>query len=150
MSARHVRGGITASTAQVVVKIEQILGDEKIKRVLRERRTHRVLASSSLSMVFCLRSSSIRLTVTSFSRSVDSLVAIGGVTPRNLLQDGTYGIVSVSASSSLPLIVVHLYAGDEKEDLCLSCQSFVRGELEPGRESCGQARCQWELMSSSD
>lgn len=93
-------------------------------------------------MVFCLRSSSIRLTVTSFSRSVDSLVAIGGVTPRNLLQDGAYGIVSVSASSSLPLIVVHLHAGDEEEDLCLSCQSFVREELEPGRESCGQARCQ--------
>ena len=64
-------------------------------------------------MVFCLRSSSIRLTVTSFSLSVDSLVAIGGVTPRNLLQDGTYGIVPVSASSSSPLIVVHLYAGDE-------------------------------------
>lgn len=44
----------------------------------------------------------MRLTVTSFSLSVDSLVAIGGVTPRNLLQDGTYGFVLVSASSSLP------------------------------------------------
>ena len=63
------------------------MGDEDIKFVLRERRTHRVLASSSLSIVFCLRSSSIRVVVTSFSFSVDSLVAIGGVTPRNLLQD---------------------------------------------------------------
>jgi hypothetical protein len=82
--------------------MEQVLGDEEVKCVLKEMSTHRVLASSSLSIVFCLRSSSMRLTVTSFSLSVDSLVAIGGVTPRNLLQDGTYGFVLVSASSSLP------------------------------------------------
>lgn len=82
--------------------MEQVLGDEEVKYVLKEMGTHRVLASSSLSIVFCLRSSSMRLTVTSFSLSVDSLVAIGGVTPRNLLQEGTYGIVLVSASSSLP------------------------------------------------
>ena len=88
--------------------MEQILGDEEIKCVLRERHTHRVLASSSLSIVFCLRSSSIRVIVTSFSLSVDSLVAIGGVTPRYLLRMGAYDIVPVSASPSLPLIVIHL------------------------------------------
>jgi hypothetical protein len=86
----------------------QDLGDEDIKCAMTERRTHRVLASSSLSIVFCLRSSSIRVVVTSFSLSVDSLVAIGGVTPRYLLQMAGYKIVPVRASSSLPLIVVHL------------------------------------------
>jgi hypothetical protein len=50
----------------------------------------------------------MRVVVTSFSLSVDSLVAIGGVTPRYLLQMGAYDIVPVSASSSLPLIVIHL------------------------------------------
>jgi len=34
--------------------------------------------------VFCLRSSSRRLAVTSFSLSLDSLVEIGGVTPKYL------------------------------------------------------------------
>ena len=43
-----------------------------------------VFASSSLSKVFCRRSSSIRVAVTSFSRSDDSFVEIGGVTPRYL------------------------------------------------------------------
>lgn len=45
--------------------------------------------------------------MTSFSLSVDSLVAIGGVTPRYLLQMGAYDIVPVSASSSIPLVVIH-------------------------------------------
>lgn len=45
-------------------------------------RAHLVRASCSLSNVFCLLSSSINVTVTSFSRSFDSVVAIGGVTPK--------------------------------------------------------------------
>lgn len=40
--------------------------------------------SSGLSTVFCLLSSSMRVTVTSFSLSFDSVVAIGGVTPKYL------------------------------------------------------------------
>lgn len=57
--------------------------------------------------------------VTSFSLSVDSLVAIGGVTPRYLLQMGAYEIVPVTASSGLPLIVIHnvVYAGGKQRDL---------------------------------
>ena len=43
--------------------------------------THRVLASCSLSKVFCLFSSSIRVTVTSFSLGFDSAVVMGRVTP---------------------------------------------------------------------
>ena len=43
--------------------------------------THRVLASCSLSKVFCLFSSSIRVTVTSFSLEFDSAVVMGRVTP---------------------------------------------------------------------
>jgi hypothetical protein len=45
---------------------------------------HLLRASSSDSNVFCSLSSSIRVIVTSFSRSLESAVAIGGVTPRNL------------------------------------------------------------------
>jgi hypothetical protein len=47
-----------------------------------KRGKYLVIVSSSLSIVFCLRSSSMRLSVTSFSLSFDSLVEIGGVTPR--------------------------------------------------------------------
>ena len=47
-------------------------------------RTDRVLASCSLSKVFCLLSSSIRVTVTSFSLGFDSAVVMGRVTPRYL------------------------------------------------------------------
>jgi len=43
--------------------------------------THRVLASCSFSKVFCLFSSSIRVTVTSFSLGFDSAVVMGRVTP---------------------------------------------------------------------
>ena len=46
--------------------------------------THRVLASCSFSKVFCLFSSSIRVTVTSFSLRFDSAVVMGRVTPRYL------------------------------------------------------------------
>lgn len=42
---------------------------------------HRVLASCSVSKVFCLFSSSIRVTVTSFSLGFDSAVVMGRVTP---------------------------------------------------------------------
>ena len=41
-----------------------------------------VLDSSSDSKVFCRLSSSMRVTVTSFSFGVDSSVEMGGVTPR--------------------------------------------------------------------
>ena len=43
---------------------------------------HLVRDSCSDSNIFCLLSSSINVTVTSFSRSLDSAVAIGGVTPK--------------------------------------------------------------------
>jgi len=46
--------------------------------------THRVLASCSFSKVFCLFSSSISVTVTSFSLGFDSAVVMGRVTPRYL------------------------------------------------------------------
>lgn len=49
-----------------------------------EERTHRVLASWSLSKVFCLFSSSRRVAVTSFSLGFDSAVVMGRVTPRYL------------------------------------------------------------------
>lgn len=46
--------------------------------------TYRVLDSCSLSKVFCLLSSSMRVTVTSFSLGFDSAVVMGRVTPRYL------------------------------------------------------------------
>ena len=46
--------------------------------------TDRVLASCSLSKVFCLFNSSIRVTVTSFSLGFDSAVVMGRVTPMYL------------------------------------------------------------------
>ena len=51
------------------------------------RSKHLVIASSSLLIVFCLHSLSIRLVVTCFSLLLDSLIEIGGVTPRYLSQD---------------------------------------------------------------
>jgi len=52
---------------------------------------YRVFAPSSLSKVFCRFSSSISVTVTSRSRSVEELIEMGGVTPRYLLV-ATYSI----------------------------------------------------------
>ena len=51
------------------------------------RWAHLVLDSSSLSVVFCRRNSSMRVTVISLSLSLDSLVEMGGVTPRYLSQN---------------------------------------------------------------
>jgi hypothetical protein len=48
--------------------------------------THLVFASCSDSKVFCLLSSSISVTVTSFSRGLDSITDIGGVTPKYLVK----------------------------------------------------------------
>lgn len=45
---------------------------------------HLVLASSSVSNVFCRLSSSINVTVTSFSLRFDSATEMGGVTPKYL------------------------------------------------------------------
>ena len=58
--------------------------DRGTPEMLRKERisTHLLRDSSSLSNVFCLRSSSMSVTVTSFSRSLDSSVEMGGVTPR--------------------------------------------------------------------
>ena len=53
-------------------------------RVFAARRTHLALDSSSLSIVFCRCSSFMRVRVNSFSLSLDSLVEMGGVTPRYL------------------------------------------------------------------
>lgn len=45
---------------------------------------HLFRAPSAVSTVFCLFSSSIRVIVTCFSLSLDSVVDIGGVTPKYL------------------------------------------------------------------
>lgn len=50
-----------------------------------EWRAHLVFASSSLSKIPCRCSSSMRVMVTSFSLALDSLVEMGGVTPRYLM-----------------------------------------------------------------
>ena len=52
-----------------------------------DKATHLVLASSSDSNVFCLLSSSMSVTVTSFSLGDDSAVEMGGVTPGNLARE---------------------------------------------------------------
>lgn len=55
-----------------------------MNEVQKDRPAHLVLASSSDSNVFCRCNSSISVTVTAFSRSSDSFVVIGDVTPRYL------------------------------------------------------------------
>jgi hypothetical protein len=69
--------------------------------------THLVLDSSSLSIVFCRRSSSMRVTVTSFSLSLDSVVEMGGVTPRYLSQTAAHGLIPVGKWSNVPLRAIH-------------------------------------------
>lgn len=74
--------------------------------------SHLVRDSSGVSTVFCLLSSSMRVTVTSFSLSFDSVVAIGGVTPKYLprmtcMNNNNRGVMlaAVSHPFSIDIIV---------------------------------------------
>ena len=62
--------------------MQRDLREELRKSIAAGRNTHLFLDSSSVSKELCLLNSSIRVCVTSFSRSVDSDTAMGGVTPR--------------------------------------------------------------------
>ena len=120
----------------------------------RERRTHRVLASSSLSIVFCLRSSSIRVVVTSFSLSFDSLVAIGGVTPRYLLQIVLMILIrSVHRQAYLWLLSICnvVYTGEKQRDLVWAINLSSKPEVNSNRsEKVASAISMCVLMSSSE
>ena len=106
--------------------------------------SHRVLASCSLSKVFCLFSSSIRVTVTSFSLGFDSAVVMGRVTPRyleradrNSAPDGSDG------QFVTPSRFVVLQSHDFR--VCrrmsgLKLQVFVEVQTQPTRGVCRQLR----------
>jgi hypothetical protein len=67
---------------------------------------HLLRASSGPSKVFCLRNSSMRVSVTSFSLSLDSVVEIGGVTPKYLRKD----LMSSPADVSTFLMIPHPFS----------------------------------------
>ena len=105
---------------------------------------HRVLASCSLSKVFCLFSSSIRVTVTSFSFGFDSAVVMGRVTPRYLgvggaeIQHRTKATVSwwfphgLSSCKAMAL-------GFRRRMSGLKLQVFVEVQTQPTRGVCRYA-----------
>jgi len=100
--------------------------------------THRVLASCSLSKVFCLFSSSIRVTVTSFSLGFDSAVVMGRVTPMYLEEIQRRVDVSLSWKP-LRFVVWQSHFVVCREVSGSELQVFVEAQTQPTHGVCRQA-----------
>lgn len=98
---------------------------------------HLLRDSSSVSKVFWRLSSSMRVTVTSFSRSLDSAVAIGGVTPRNLTKPRFRIVLRHGSSGKTCTLCQWPFCYSMKKTSATEARSrcdielFVQGELVP-------------------